>query len=260
MESYTIAFTLRCGSNALCDVLGRNGFGRPTEYWQYPYAANPHFERFRRLPDAEAVERLIDANTSNDIFASKITHDQRSYLDETLAASGRGPLEDYLPNHRWIWLRRRDVIGQTISLFRAQQSGEWLRVKQDVGAPDAPSSYDFFALLSNAMILSMNELAWSQYFRRREFIPPTLFYEDICLDVEAALQKIAVHIGRRDLLQENFIAESNLAIQRDSTTEEIRDRFVKDIERIGSNRFSSEMGPQLKCWREFFQNRMWNAS
>ena len=55
---YTIAFTIRSGSNLLCDLLSRNGAGYPTEYFQSPFGVtNKHwYEALHVRPSGEVFQ------------------------------------------------------------------------------------------------------------------------------------------------------------------------------------------------------------
>ncbi len=85
---YMIAFTLRSGSNLLCDYLSVNGAGVPTEYFQYPYgiANRGHYDQLSvPLDDFKSyLARLLAQRSQNNFFGVKLTWDQKNVLREEL--------------------------------------------------------------------------------------------------------------------------------------------------------------------------------
>src|SRR5579884_208874 len=151
-RSFTIAFTLRSGSNEICKLLSRNGIGVPGELFQQ----SKTFEEFCAI---------VQQNQANGIFGSKMSHDHRAALDEQLRrhVAGYRTLDDVLPNHRWVWLKRRDKILQAISWCRAEQSNEWAKTTAGAANVAVDFNYDFFHVLSRVIMISSNEFAWEVY-------------------------------------------------------------------------------------------------
>jgi LPS sulfotransferase NodH len=142
LASYTIAFTLRSGSNLLCDYLTANGFGRPNEYFQH--SLEPATPR----DFSTALQRLLTEHSVNGIFGAKVTWDQKNwFVDAIRRHFGSDDGVDFLsPRHRWIFLRRRDKVEQAVSVFRAKESGAWTSAQQP-GTGAASTEYDFFRIL-----------------------------------------------------------------------------------------------------------------
>jgi len=74
-RSYTLVFTMRSGSNALCDLLRRNGLGAPGEWFQQPLSA-AEGEAWR-----DTFVRFIRSHQAEGTFGSKMSHDHRARLD-----------------------------------------------------------------------------------------------------------------------------------------------------------------------------------
>ena len=82
-RSYTIAFTMRSGSNAICDLLKRNGLGNPGEWFQNRFSS-------RNGTYSESFIDVVDRSEAGGIFGSKMSHDHRAAVDEHLRMSVPG--------------------------------------------------------------------------------------------------------------------------------------------------------------------------
>ena len=92
-RSFTIAFTMRSGSNEICNLLAKNGLGSPNEFFQNPLPTNQ--------PGLvlESLARIINQHQVDGIFGSKMSHDHRARLDEQLrsAIPGYSRIDDLFP-------------------------------------------------------------------------------------------------------------------------------------------------------------------
>src|SRR5271163_3248077 len=99
-RTYSIAFSMRSGSTWLCEMLAQLGLGRPTEYFQYPYEKNVHFQAIEEIDEIGQLVSVLGRNSVGGIFASKMTHDHRARLEETLRRNIRdfNGIESAFPN------------------------------------------------------------------------------------------------------------------------------------------------------------------
>jgi LPS sulfotransferase NodH len=128
--TYFVCTSPRTGSWLLTDMLRQTGIaGRPAEHFD----PNPDHERywFERLgiaSEAAYLPKIMGrATTPNGVFGSKLHWYQFGRLCERLGCttphSVPRALASAFPNLRYIWMRRRDVLAQAISLYRAQRPG-----------------------------------------------------------------------------------------------------------------------------------------
>lgn len=252
-RSYTLAFTMRSGSNEVCNLLAKNALGNPGEYFQKGMATDSGTSAF------DAFLRVVNDNQVGGVFGSKMSHDHRAAVDEMLRAAvpGYRILDDVLPGHRWIWLQRRDRILQAISLCRAEASKRWSSI--DAGDPHAGGmAYDFFHILSRVMMIYTNDLAWETYFCRHNIQPFVIYYEDFFRNLHSELPKLIDFLGG---LPEGRMLDNGmtLEVQRDEETYAWRRRFVNDLGRIGEQSFSMELGVPLEKWGRFFFQYGWRG-
>jgi trehalose 2-sulfotransferase len=263
---YIIAFTLRSGSNLLCDYLFASGLGQPTEYFQYPYgvANRGHYTQLDVPSDDFKLyfSRLLTHRALNGYFGVKLTWDQKNVLLEE-ARQHFGEicgLSDLFPDTKWIYLRRRDKVAQALSLWRAIKSGQWFSSAEVTG--DLYPEYDFFKIFSLFFTLLVEEYLWDEYFHSEHVEPAMIFYEDLISNPQAILADLMEFLrganGLASISNEaNIQIIQNLSIQRDQYSEEIRAQFVEDLDHLGVSPYWQSREVQLKRWLEFFGEGLW---
>jgi LPS sulfotransferase NodH len=254
-RSFTIAFTVRSGSNAICDLLGRNGLGVPGEWFQSLPAANG------KEPWLEAFARTISQHQAQGVFGSKMSHNHRAALDECLreALPGYRVLDNVLPFHRWVRLVRKDKILQAISFCRAESSGQWVRpVADQVPSPDF--NYDFFHILSRLIMIQCGELAWEIYFQQHHITPLIIVYEDFFRDIEGQLSQLIHYLGGLPSGRASLDTDQRFEIQRDDLNNTLRQKFISDFTRIGEASLVKEIGEPLDRWNRFFFEYQWRCA
>ena len=251
-RSYTIAFTVRSGSNAICDLLAGNSLGAPSEWFQQP----PVPQGGESWVDA--IVSVVNAHQVEGIFGSKMMHDHRARLDERLrtALPGYRQLDDFLPLHRWVWLVRKDKVLQAISLCRAQLSGRWAMTDSADRTSDI-FEYDFFHILSSLMIILAGEYAWELFFQQHDIEPFTLVYEDFFQHLDRQVPRLVDYLGGLPSGRDGVNMDQVFIVQRDATSYAIRERFIRDLSRVGEESFAQEMGEPNKRWERFFFERQW---
>jgi LPS sulfotransferase NodH len=265
-KSYTIAFTIRSGSNLLCDLLSRNGLGHPGEYFQPPFGqVNAHLYRALGVaPDdfKGFVERLTAEKSQHGTFGSKVTWDQKNALVDRLASefdSSINVLDDFYPNHTWLYVRRRDRFAQAISAWTAQETGVW---SSDTARREVTLEYDFFAIFTVFFSLLVEDHMWDNYFAQAERPPIRVWYEDFVDAPSGTLARIARLLHERWRIEpptlESLVVGSRLKKQADERSAAFARRFEEDLSRIGATEHWRSREKELGNWLQFFQQRQWN--
>lgn len=252
VRSFTIAFTMRSGSNAICDILARNGLGSANEWFQLPITPRDG------EPWLDAFIRLVDARQAGGVFGSKMSHNHRAALDADLrqAIPEYRCLDDVLPGHHWIQLVRKDKVLQSISLCRAESSGRWATT--ELGQTQSGKfEYDFFHVLSRLMMIQAGELAWDIYFQQHGIEPLRIVYEDFFQDPAPQLTRLVDYLGGLPPGRASLETDSTYKMQRDEISDELRERFVSDFSRIGDPGFPKEIGAPWDRWVRFFSEHQW---
>ena len=253
-RSFTIAFTMRSGSNEICNLLAKNGLGSPSEFFQNPLPTNEPGSVL------EGLARIINQHQVDGIFGSKMSHDHRARLDEQLrsAIPGYSRIDDLFPHHRWVWLVRKDKILQAISWCRAEASHQWISGPHDAAKP-GEYGYDFFAVLSRTMLIYGGELAWETYFRENSIKPLIVVYEDFFRDLEHQLRGLIDYLGGLPTERASLDTSTTFEIQRNEKSYAVRQRFISDLGRMGEQSMSQELGESLNKWGRFFFEQGWRV-
>jgi LPS sulfotransferase NodH len=221
---YLIAASARSGSTLLIHILRQAGvFGRPDEYfnrdWLHSVIGGPlpvvqdcfhHAWQHGRGPDGTLGIKLVGG--------------QLRYLTENAV------VEAWLPERRWILLRRRDLLGQAISHVIAEQTDAWSSLQR----PRQTPVYDSRAIIAAlAVALEENAALSLQFATRRERVVE-LFYEDFEQDHGHALDAIRTHFAL-DPLPVPKAECIRIVRQRDALNELWRERFLDEMQDGGSD-------------------------
>lgn len=240
---YFVAFTARSGSNLLCEYLRANGLGEPTEYFQHPFgrANRVWYDTVGADPDdfLKFAWRILERQTANGLFGSKLSWTHRNVLADVVRAYAGGaadPLDGAFADPTWVRVRRRDVVAQAVSLWRARRSGEWLRPAGGAAVTDRPA-YSYVQIVRCLEPLLAEELFWDEYFRGRGVEPLTVYYEDlIAAPADTAFAVIDALQTRAGVRLVGSPADvrllSTIDRQGDAYNDEVRARVLADTTRL----------------------------
>lgn len=180
-KGYAICGEPRSGSTYLARLLQSTGLlGRPYEFFRTAGAA----AAAERDPKRELARMVEQASTPNGVYGFKIFARQCDFAERTGWA-------DRLPGLHFVCLERLDLLGQAISLVRAEQTGRFF--------PGQPArcepSYDRRAIARALHRLARNQARWRLWFARNGIDPLRLSYEGVVADPAAAAQAVATHLG-----------------------------------------------------------------
>src|SRR5437762_762426 len=218
--SYLICATPRSGSTLLCEALTNTGIaGRPEEFFQARketgvirrpleyFEGTDTTEIAAILGESVGSEDLLMSPTSEENFADYLARvmQQRTtpngvfgakvmwgYFVGLLSNLARIPiyrdlaesdlLPTVFPNLHYIWLTRRDKVGQAVSLWKAIQTWTWSHVAAaiTVSKPSVRQlTFHFGAIDHLVQQLVADEVAWQQYFTDHGIQPFTVVYEKL---------------------------------------------------------------------------------
>ncbi len=203
--SYTIWFSQRTGSTLLCKALEATGVaGVPNEWFNCkPDLLN----EFHLTSHAELQEHLWTVgSTTNGIFG--INHSfyepHFSQLIETLRKFPYCQQEETyrptiwecaFPNHRHIFMTRRNKVRLAVSWWKAIQSGQWHRLTGESPTPlDLSNSYSYDAINHLYNECSMREAGIQEFFAEDNITPLTIIYEDFVQAYEKTIQTILAYL------------------------------------------------------------------
>lgn len=221
-HSLFLCATPRSGSNFLAALIGGSGdAGKPREHYRTAEAEGCP-------PRAEAaawMARVRQAGSSpNGRFAAKHFPAHLTALEREL---GLDP-ERWFVGARHLYLRRRDLVGQSISLHLAVDSGAWT----SNSAPRRLASYDFRSLLRLLDHLVEWEGYWRRYFALRALTPLELDYEELAAAPLDTLNRVRQWVDLPPLTAAER-PRARVEQQRDGVNDAMRARFVADLEARG---------------------------
>ena len=244
-QSYTIWFTQRTGSTLLCKAIESTGIaGNPREWFNCPPDL---LSTFRKADHAELQEYLWKLGTTpNGVFG--INHSfyepHFSQLIETLRKLPACPAdatqrtqvwENIFPNHRHIFMTRRNKIRLAVSWWRAIQSGEWHLSSDEQRKPiDLSNAYSYDAINHLYNECSMREAGIQEFFAEGQITPLNIFYEDFVQEYEQTVRTILdyLELDSRSVI----IVPPALTKTADAVSEEWVQRFREERQNGWTNR------------------------
>jgi LPS sulfotransferase NodH len=208
----------RSGTNYLCRAMANTGvLGHPVEAF-VPEVASQYDARRGH----DATFQLTLPNTvgrsDNAIAAVKIF---TFNLDQI---SRRANLLDFYPNPVFVYMHRRDILGQAISFVRGLQTWRWISHDAEEREPQYSADQIHGALMK----LAISEARWKAYFARNDIEPLEVCYEDLLGNEEAVLREIARRVGLDASEGPITFQAPDLSVQRDALTAEWRARFIAE--------------------------------
>lgn len=240
-RSYTIWFSQRTGSTLLTEALEALGIAGIPHEWllelkDYP-ASDP----------AELQKHLWKiGSTANGIFGLKHSfYEPRfSQLIEVFRQfpicpsdeKNRARIWEYaFPNHRHIFMTRRNKVRLAVSWWKAIMGQEWhRRAGESPKSVDLTDAYSFDAIHHLYRECSMREAGIQEFFSEGGIVPLTIVYEDFIMEYEKTVRKILDYL---ELDRTNIeIPAPSLAPTADSIAEEWTQRFREELQEGWPNR------------------------
>jgi trehalose 2-sulfotransferase len=205
-SAYLLCSTPRTGSTLLCGLLESTGVaGHPASYFRRPdedaFVAQWAIPRPSDKVSSygEFLKAALAAGTTdNGVFAARIMWGTLDDLLERLgtvfpdvAGEDLDLLNQAFTRPRFVYLQRHDVLGQAVSLLRAEQTDVWhhadgsepQQLKQD-------PIYDFERLRRMIRKIEDDNAAWRKWFASVGIRPYSVAYEDLESDQEAATRGV----------------------------------------------------------------------
>ena len=243
--SYTIWFSQRTGSTLLCKTLESTSIaGTPREWFNCPPDLLDNFHQTNHADLQAYLWKL--GTTANGVFG--INHSfyepHFSQLTETLRKFPACPPEEtrrtkiwehIFPNHRHIFMTRRNKIRLAVSWWRAIQSGEWhLSTDEQRKSVDHSNAYSYDAINHLYNECSMREAGIQEFFTEGNIVPLNIFYEDFVQEYEQTIRTLLDYLELDS--QSVTIAPPALAKTADFVSEEWVQRFREERQNGWANR------------------------
>lgn len=243
---YALFFVARSGSTWLADLLSRQlDLGKPREYLNINMVARFAAEmNAGTLADYLALLRRKRA-TANGVFGIKVDVSQLSALIAEL------PFAEAFDGHIWFYLRRRNLVAQAISHYKAMTSGLPHRRRNDPPAErqrlesaHARIDYDAAAIARFLGDIVEAEKQGERLLAQLALQPTRLIYEDM---LSADPAEVVAMVRRQVLVGlvapgEAAVKPSNIEKFGDSLNQAFEERFRRD-EALLVHRLEAERPP-----------------
>ncbi|HZP19990.1 MAG TPA: Stf0 family sulfotransferase [Bauldia sp.] len=212
-----IAFTPRTGSTYLAHLMRTTQrLGMPAEFFNLGFAAKAY-------PEAEGDIRKLcrvaatKGRSSNGVVSFKLLPEHFDAIQQHIR------LTDWFPDPSFVRVRRRDRLGQAISLAIAAKTDVWDSRFRNNRVP----AFEVAAIDATLRRIASDEARWDLYFARNGIDPLTLWYEDFEADPVSAVRAIAGSLGLDEPIVVD-VAAVELKRQRNEMNEEWRARFLHE--------------------------------
>ncbi|MAA78444.1 MAG: hypothetical protein CL916_04230 [Deltaproteobacteria bacterium] len=238
-KSCIIFTNARTGSSWLSIGLYRVGLGVPMEYFHKRYIQQIKNRNIvRKNHDEELLSAYIRSvtnirTTPNGVFGVKIHTNQ--WVDLCLVNDPnqkqtpsyyRKQLENAFVHPHFIFLYRKDILSQAISLYIAQESQSW---SSEVPAKKS-IEYDF-AKIKLYLDATMKNIKICRSIHQVTTFPKlSMTYEDLEADYYGSIQKVASFLNEDIILTED-IGRNTCEKQGNQRNEEWKDRFLSDLKK-----------------------------
>ena len=218
-RGYAVCTSGRSGSNLLCQYLSSTGkLGHPLEYFNAGARRMFGYPDFPDDPERQIDRVLTTGATANGIFGIKVFPAQLDLVGKSIHWTRK------LPNLAFVYLKRRDLLGQAIPNLRATQTNQY----RSTMTPQCSASYDGHRIYEHLRDAVRDYARWDTFFARNGIEPAMIWYEDIVADAQAAVDKVSSLFGLQG--QTPIRPEKvDLKMQRDALNEEWRARFCREF-------------------------------
>jgi trehalose 2-sulfotransferase len=234
--SYTIWFTQRTGSTLLCKTLEKTQIAGIPQEWLHAWWDRQHGK------DPAELQKCLwkNGSTSNGVFGQKHSWSEPhfTHLIETFRRFPTCPAnetnrariwEHALPNHKHVFMTRRNKVRLAVSWWKAIKTQEWHRLAGESSRSVVLSdTYSFDAIHHLFCECAMREAGIQEFFSEGNIVPLTLVYEDFISEYETTVKKVLEFL---ELETANLqIASPSLARTADAVSEEWAGRFRAELQ------------------------------
>jgi LPS sulfotransferase NodH len=244
--TYAIASHARSGSNLLSSALKETKvLGRPTEYFNRYMIEHGSFEGADGTVEKQCQLIRNSATEPGGVCGMKLFPRQLDW------AAQHVNLPEWFPNMTWVWLRRRDILGQAISWEFASQSQAWTHIEKANQQP----VYDFNEISRRLVIVSVSDARWNHYFAARCITPMEVWFEDL---PHGGLEQVIGHLAQKANVvpAKDWKAQNKMERQSDPAKDEWRERFLADCKSDLHPLMQPKLSPSFKLLSRWLRSKL----
>jgi len=224
---YVLAMTARSGSTMLCSAIKCiEELGEPAEYFNNRGQLKNFHARFGGRDFSDYLHNIFNSVGS----VSHTLGIKSPYMDFKFMAECP-KFTHLLPYVNFVYLTRRDIFAQSVSLWRAKKTNLWhSHAAGKSKSISDPVSYNYDELVVSLMALLRERICWESLFSLYGLTPLRMAYEDICgNNLKPSVQLLAKSIGFDISEQKLETAEAATIKLGTGEQDETIDRFRSDV-------------------------------
>jgi LPS sulfotransferase NodH len=228
--------------------------GNPDEYFRRVLDKKRHGGKADPLAEAErrgvATDDILSrvalaktrGTTANGVCSFKL------FLRHFEFAARQGDFLNHFPGVRFVWIFRRDLLGQAISFALAKQTKKFRSYESQASSQPAYDRQQIEALMGR---IADEDAAWRNYFAKAGIEPFRLCYEDFAPDPMPHLRSIGGMVGV-PIRHELPAAAARMKVQRNEINERWRERFLHETRRTEEYHFPFTTKPRPNLLKQVF--------
>jgi trehalose 2-sulfotransferase len=217
-HNYLICFTNRSGSTLLAMTLAKtDAMGMPGEMFN-PEPLTQARQKHGIASFNDFIDFKIQSTTKRGAFGAKVGIHQLAYLAK------HGYLKDKLSSPKFIYITRKDIVMQAVSLYLAWETGAWSSNARN--ATKNPE-YSMEGIAQQLKSILTIQAQFEAFFAAHQIQPLRLTYEAIEADLEAKALHVCRYVGIPHPRQLQF-TYPGLKKQRTDLNEEWAARFIAE--------------------------------
>ena len=217
-HNYLICFTNRSGSTLLAMTLAKtDAMGIPGEMFN-PEPLTQARQKQGIASFNDFLDFKIQSTTRRGAFGAKVGIHQLAYLAK------HGYLKDKLSSPRFIYITRKDIVMQAVSLYIAWQTGAW---SSNARTTAAKPEYSIEGIAQQLKSILTIQAQFEAFFAAHQIQPLRLTYEAIEADLEGKALHVCRYVGIPHPRKLQF-AYPGLNKQRTELNEEWAARFIAE--------------------------------
>jgi len=190
-EMFFICFTNRCGSNYLAQAISSDGrLAQPGENINFNTVVNISKDRGFSSFKEYFLWLVSSLKRESNFFGCKVSPDQLFFLYK------QGLFELFKPKPKFIHMKRKDVIGQAVSLFIANKTKRWTSIQD---GENFVVEYNPSELISIVKSIHYQNSIFESLFDLFGINPLVISYEDFIRNPNESIQLIGDFLNIKDL-------------------------------------------------------------
>lgn len=225
-ESLIVCFTNRCGSTYLISLLMQYGIAsEPNEYMNFEYFNGDEVVKICRNNEIKTFDSYIEHVFSNYSKDGRLI--TKLSVDQLVMFSKKGYLKKYFGNAKFLFIERRDLISQSVSLSIAMQSGLWTSKHEAVNKKEL--NFDLVALRNYCKQIANSNAYFKLFFELHDIDTINVVYEELLKDEDSFRRSLEEFLGVKFKVRE----KNELKLKKQGT--EINEIWKKQIRNMYSS-------------------------